>query len=809
MSNEGIDNNNHNEEEEKPDYTAEFVILKDNKYPEVSCFFQKYFTMNIIDYNTYHPGCWVNIEDASIDDLPVIQGKPVSSYIEQFVQEFDSVPEQDIFTNVPPVLQAVGAYIINQVPQKMGAPMVTHWEPPICQVAPTVPSLMIFFARILHRLKNPNKFHFFLRAGIFGQLWTAKTCLQNPILMGCTTCTYKGKPGYWAILDREKKFTLYRTGKKGCEIEIEQEIYKTVASPDKTKVTVLDSRHQNLCEFSPTDQATTEFWSIIFSKVKMPFPFFYTNSLEVYPQSYYVAFYHCLTSTDCYLVMSFMKSQIYDLTVWESIVRCFSHAQKLEVLCHAVYSTMFQQGSEPTTMTFFQENHFLLFARAFGRVFWSNYHERFFHKITDLIDSKSNLYSDVDRPDIKVCEKLVFNILNFIMKSDSYIPSEWRLALNILRSYIIVRYNNVATMTLMLSVFFGFGIIYGFFLRPRHFVKGFTMEYFDNLDLLLKMFYVPFTLNIYAGKTRHYAQWNPRLEYNFYPQWYAFLLRISDLPNPITHYSIPSDKLLGYSLNECMKAMINPSFNQISKDLILDTLQAGARSETMPGWLLSITLSRFFLFNFDPQPKVKKQPKISLMLKPVVLPGLPSYSKTGLFIEGRTSIKVKKGKGMIPDVANFDDIVEDEEDYDPFTMKDDGKVKYYLPGSTMELPDTIAETAYWEIPTDSEDPYARPETDKDSTANFRYPRTKLDIQLRGPEITTFKANFNNELNSDDEFGSFIAPKPKKETKKRKSPKHKHKLPEFDESVSDPSIGTETHEFLDTPKEIRTKSNQKN
>ncbi|EAX91143.1 hypothetical protein TVAG_229120 [Trichomonas vaginalis G3] len=790
---------------DQPEYSDAFIILSDDKYPSLSNFYTKYSSMHVIDFSIYHPDCWVNIEEASIDDLPLIQNKSAASYIDDFVTEFDKISREDMFTNVPQILQAVGGFIINQTPPKIGAPMVTRWEPPICQISPTLPSLLVFLCRILHRVQDPQKFFYFLRTGIFSQMWTQKSCLQNPKLMAVTACSIKGKPEYWAVLDRDRKFYLYRVNKKGCELKLEKEISKTVSNSEKTSVTVLDNLHQNLIDFSPLTQATTEFWDIIFTHVKLPFPFFYKDSLEFYPGILYDAFYQSLTSTDCILVQSFMRTDIYDLVIWEGIVKCFQHAQKLEVLLHCVFSLTFQEGSFPTPMTFFQPNHFLLFARAFGRNFWSYYHEHFFHKIVDLIDSKENLTDQYDQPNIRECEKLVFSVLKYIMAGYSYIPPEWRLALNILRSYINVRYNNVGTLTLMLSIFFGFGMIYGFFLRPYHFVKTLKMQHPKNLDTLLNILYVPFTLNLFGGETKMYYQWNPRLEFNFYPQYYAFLLKISDL-NFEVRYGMPDNKSLGYSIHNCMKAMFCQKFYDVLKDSISKVITANTVAETMLGWSFTIVLSRFFLRIYDPQPKIKPK-KIVQLLKPVVLPKMPTYAKTESSYS-KKAIRIHSGRGITGQVTRFDDIKEENDfgdDIDPFTIRDDEEVDYFVP-SAMQLPEFQMETPFWDMPSDSDVPQLPPGADKDSTRNFRYPQSKFDIQARGPaKVMRFNANITDfrQDNEDEEFG-FAANNKNEKTNDQKQNYHS-KSPKKVKAIP---ISHDTLTNEDKPKKMYKKVSKK-
>ena len=675
-----------------------------------SKFYTKNLETKIIDYSNFDQNAWIKLEDASISDLPLLNNHNVLDLIEQFCKEFDMLPKEELFTNVTPLVADMGAYLCQCVIAKVAYQLAVLWPPAIPRIHPSIPSFIILLSKILHQSSDPTKFIYFIMTAFFSRMWTQKSCLINQYLVSICTCKYKNDTDCWALIDRDRMFKLYRAKKDGVEEKIKCQITKCYANTEKTKIIVLDINQRNVCEFEPLEKDQIQLWDLIYSRQKVPFPFYLTSFQESFPPTAYWAFYNCVTSNDDIIVTAIMKTDLYEPDIWESLVRIFCYAQKLQFLIETVYLNTFNDTFEMTNESFEKPNHFILFARGIGKVFFQEYYDNFFNKIAQLIDFHDDLeLTDISLVDVKLCEKVFFNVLKYLMMSSYAIPIYWRQAMNILRTYLDTKYNSMSKTALGLSAFFGRGIIVSFFKENEDFLKESSICHPENFPVFGYLLSLPFCFNVYGGTTANFIGWNRRLECHFFPQYFKFLLNISDLKQEVPFYT-PEEKSFSFAIDCIMRQLVNTDFAAQVKSVIVNYMDSNARGQTLSGWNLACLCSNLFQHSYDPIEKTKKKKKAVVKTDPVKLPALPIFQQIGKGANGGGRGMGGSGYPHISfeqnaSVANDDKSIEGTGGggMDPFKI---GKnPTFYLPGkersvnfgdspTKMRLPDMPPSSKY-------------------------------------------------------------------------------------------------------------------
>ena len=290
-----------------------------------SSFYQNNLSKKVIDYTKFVENTWVNLEETSISDLPLLNNSGIADQVEPFCKEFATVERSDIFTNVPNLVADFGGYLCQCVVGKTSYQVAVQWPPLIPKIHPSIPSFLVLLARILKRTDDTFKFYYFMIAGFYQNIWTQKTCLQNQILISVCRChTGKKEKDSWAIIDRDRNFYLYDIDNKKCVEKTTCQLTKCYSSTDKKTINILDVASRVACKFTPFEKEQIQLWDLIYSRQKVPFPFYFSSAAEVFPDIMYRAFYYTITSNDTIIPHAIMKTDMFYPEIWESLIKCFS-----------------------------------------------------------------------------------------------------------------------------------------------------------------------------------------------------------------------------------------------------------------------------------------------------------------------------------------------------------------------------------------------------------------------------------------------------------------------------------------------------
>ncbi|EAY06710.1 hypothetical protein TVAG_211620 [Trichomonas vaginalis G3] len=755
---------------------ADVEIDDQEGFATPSKFYQSIQDKKMIDYTRYDPNCWVNFEDYTIAELPLLKDQSIATFLDDFCQLFEEVEQDRIFTDVPDLVADVGCYFCELVPNKQAYQVAANWPPLIPQGSLFMNSIIYCLVRILHSLTDQSKFFHFIKYGFYKKVWTSKSCYTNQYLLSVCRATYKENPNYWAIINKDRQFKLYEIKDDKCEEKMSETILKAYVRTKEKIVEIVNIDQKTACVFQTHSGEQAVFWETLYSRQKIPFPFFMFESADAYPDVMYRAMYNMFTANDSVLLWSFLNSNKLEPKIWESLVYIYAHAKKMIFLAEGVFAHTFNDDFEFNIDSFSIPNHFTLFARAIGKVYFSKYNDEFFNKIISLID----YHDDIDAADISLVDEstmcnLLFNVLKYIVQGYAYVPKEWTYVLNILRQYVNVRYNSQALTLLAISKFFCKGILGSFFSENVKFIKGLSLAHPQLFSIVGYLLSVPFDFCIYSGPTEKFNSYNQRLEQHFFPKFNEFLWRISDFIEPF-EFDIPDNKKISYSCHILLKHFMDRDFNDLIRAEFVRQMDDKTRIATLPAWNLCIILSNCFVHSTDPSEFVKKK-KEGVTVKPLVFPqNLPTYGASyGSYVnakefssfakKGNTKKKENEGesrrRGMASTIHKQENkIVAEEGDdktIDPFsdTMPE-----------TLELPDLPAAKRWKPTTLSDTDEESQSDVPKNKLKNDKRKRDRKhqNKEKHGGSIISFNSKLE-ESRSDDidqefeqEFRS-IAPKP--------------------------------------------------
>lgn len=725
-----------------------------------SKFYEDLLPKVMVDYTRFDPTNWANFEDYAVTELPLLNEQSVLLYLDQFCQDFNETPQETIFTDVTDVVADVGQYLCELIPSKSAYQIACNWPPLLPNTSPYQNAIISVILRILRNITDQTKFYHFIKFGFFKKIWTTKSCFTNQYLVSVARVKYKGKDNYWAMIDQDRLFKLYEIkdpqtvknnkDKSGCEMKICGNILKAYVSVKENNCEIVDVNNKTLCIFSFVGKELPQFWEFLYTRQKIPFPFYMQDSADFFPDEVYEAMHNMVTANDSVVLNSLLNSDMFEPKIWEALVRVYAHARKTIFLVEGITAFTFNDDFEFNVDSFDVPNHFVLFCRAIGKVYWKNYMDEFMNKIVALVDYHDDIDSaDVALIDETVAQSIVFNVLKYIVQSHSYVPKEWSYAMNIIRQYCNVRYNSQAKTLLSLGIFFK-SIIYSFFKENTKFSKGMNLAHPENFPMIGYLLSIPLQFCVYSANTQRFAGWNKRLEKHFFPKYAEFLFRISDFKETEFEFEIPDNKMLGYSVKNLLKYFMTFDFNEKLKQELVRQMDDKSRIATLPGWNFCVVLSNLFVHMTDPSEFVKKK-KEPIVLKPISLPkNLPQYGANYVTnanlsdFRQLTQTKQKKRTGENRRGMGIDINKPDENEEEKFVIPDFEEIP------TLELPDLPA-AKRWKPTTLSDS-----DAVSDSTSDIDYrPKSKYRSKKDNRKKPKRKEIDNRSTGSIISFGARI------------------------------------------------------
>ena len=603
---------------------SNFYIRKEN---EVITEFGSFDLPTHMRYNTKNGR---NINIRLLEKLPQINSKDILDIVPSFVEAFNDVPYEYLFTdNCPQIVVEIGDYLQKNSHSNICLSLCMYWPPVVSKYSDNVEPFIVLCLILLNSVNDPIKFLEFIKRKIFPKI-TSDTCFKNSQIIAQSMCRIDGKQSFhWAVLSRNQSFSMYEIAKNECKEKIKEFISKILVEKEQKVINVIGHNGKKLVSFRPTDDDHVLCWNDYDKNI--PYLLYLSTSASEFPEIFYKSIYEALVSSDFLVIKAFMKSDILSIETWVSICRMFIHVGKLHNLCTAVFLYQFEIKSVFDTSFWERDSHLKLFLKAIGMIYFRKFYENFFQRIVAKLDTQVIFDPDdlasVNRRNL---EALVFSTLKNILLCEYYIPEEWKFVANILRECIKVKYNSVSKLVLALSGFFGRCIITESLADMDFFMPGIPLNKKKSLIYIANILKVPFSLNIYQKDNSICVSWNKRLEKHFFPRYYEFLISISDFDNIGFEAStgvsqIDEKKYLAHSVKIVIQNILGEKMSQSYKDVVTESVSNNSLTATVSGIRLAIFLSNFFYHIYDPVKNVYKRKKLRTKIDPVSLPHLPMF----------------------------------------------------------------------------------------------------------------------------------------------------------------------------------------
>jgi len=586
---------------------------------------------SVTNYGLFDGSCPINFQGANYDLLQLYEEVKPIDYLSIFAREFSTINWEDLLSQSNSKVVSFFGYLTTCINTKMIFPLSAHWPPLLPRVHDTIEPFGCLIARIPSQVTNPDLFIRAICRSIFPKVWTVKSCFVNSALLAISKCTIPGSAhNFWAVLDKEKTFKLFKIGSKALGEHFSCIPSKVCASPDRKTIHVLDANSIVVSEFVPIEADHIDLWDVLYTKTKIPFPVFFSTSEKFFPDIMYKAFYLALTSNDQFILQAILQCPDIDENIWKNNYYIYSHNKRITTLIQNVVISELSPQNIDVFHIFDQSSHFKSFLQAFAQFNLMPYCDSFLFKIIQLIDGHNDLnITSWETCNFAIVEKLFFNVLKLISQSIAFVPNQIKHLCSILRSYTSIRFNNRTSVFLIMAGFIGKLCIIPVLNNPNTFWPNIVIQNPQNLQSLAKLLEVPFSGSIFEGQFSMFAGWNKRLEKHAYPQLDSFLFALGDFKSP-QDYPIPNNDVLGLALDSVMRYVIEKAKPYL-RGIIISSSDPKIQFESVPGWNLAAFVSDCYSKNFDKTisvsvPQKQNKPRGPSKAPPLKLPSLPMFT---------------------------------------------------------------------------------------------------------------------------------------------------------------------------------------
>jgi len=572
------------------------------------------------------------IDSIDYKQLPEFQNKPVIDYYKTFVSEFNKLKDEELI-NPPASIQEFIQYLTTKIVQKACFGIASSWPCTLSNIHPTIEPFVGLLVKILNEVSDYKKLMKFLSFSLFPKIWTIKSCFVNPYLLSICKCFYIKKPGYWALVEKEtKEFQLIHKIKETITVVIKGIITGCILSPNGQSV-IVQGENWTICEFTPCENEQLLLWPKIFDKKKVPFPLFMSSDMNYYPEVYYNAFYSAITSNDLLILRAIIKSSLkIDYQIIESLGNVFLYGNRVHFLLESVFGMEFEKKEI--------DIHSVLQSDSLIKYLWVFFASKFMQSYISGFISKLILFIEQSKG---YSEALVFNVIKYITMSFAQIPREIHYFVSVLKSFIIIKFNNKGSYYQIVGGLFG-EFICKIFDNPNEYISTAVTKHVElkRISTILKAVFIgtiPELLNKDEVKKR--------LEQHTFKQIEAFLFSLGDFIDPIIKMNTPSKDDLGKSLDKLMHFILKQP-NSLSM-VIQESGLPEPKYSTQIAWNFITYLIDFFescidsistdikyekkavvheVHNTKPIASSAKKTAAPSLIPKISLPKLPMYNKS-------------------------------------------------------------------------------------------------------------------------------------------------------------------------------------
>jgi len=498
----------------------------------------------IIDFMKVIESDFVSItnEEMELPNMP--QDKRVSEILDHFIDDFDKVGIDDIFSYKSEHISDFLDLIQQNVSIKACNSLSMFWPPILPTYLPHLKYILGIMIQSVRMTDDPEKMLRFFSAGLFPKLWNPQNALSNKVLSAFGKC--KGDKfsleNVWATLDSKKVLRIYQI--EDCQVLFDCVVHSFDVKPNG--IVIQDKNHKEAFFLSFNEIEMTNYWKNVLDGALVPFPLFFSQPIESFPEIILTSFFESCTTND--MTLARCIAQFKNERMIEFLYNILSYAGKSSLFFTNIFSVIFEDQNIEIKDLLSKDSLFSKVISIVFKKFGKDYITSFVTKLLQYIDSK---YYISIRPDnenhMAEIEQFFFSVVKYIVNSADIIPPQIRFVANIIRTYLPIRFNKKQYLVQMLQYFFFDSFLLKLLQNPEQNKLIPKMNHPKQLQTLVPLLVDAFHLDS-ENHNPFFEKWSERIQYHTKNSILEFYYSIGDINS-------------------------TPEFSQISKPELITSLQ--------------------------------------------------------------------------------------------------------------------------------------------------------------------------------------------------------------------------------------------
>ena len=541
------------------------------------------------------------VEGTDFSSLPKLGQKTLDELWDDLQNVFDSQKMAALFDNSsePQLLIDFRGYLREILPLSDLQRMTAYWPPVVPAENALQRAICLWLIKFIHYSSHPHRVVHWLGRAINPGDYSS---MDNSILSALSLCKLKGKTKksdkfYWALLDKDRRFTLSKI-EDGSLVPFTP-FRADGITVDKGVVSVFHG-DQKAREFVPVDEGQALLWVRAMEPDHDPFPLMFCSIEKPLPNEFLCSFYEALTSSDLIVAKVLVSYEVTKVTaegypVMEALLDVFSHAGKVNQLLQVLVG--YEMGKPELTNNSVLRvncnltNMFKVFFFRYGKDYYTNVVKpiiRYVDKIGDIG------WANPSKADLNRAFSVVLSVLKIILESGPLVPPHLRHMASVLKELVTIRFNDKQATYNALSGFFLLRFVNGIIVDQRQFDPSFQPK--DMCGVLVPfsqvMQYI-FNLIPFYGKMEMMNVWNDRLIKHVFPKVMDWVMSIADYEENAVYEPPDESRLTGaLELIISVVARSQKNFERIYRESA-----AVQREWTVGGWSFATFLASYFKQN--------------------------------------------------------------------------------------------------------------------------------------------------------------------------------------------------------------------
>jgi len=538
------------------------------------------------------------------NNLPLFRGEIFSEItMNEIISCFISHGFSQLISSPSSLLVDFAEYIKNAF-NPFWSSILYYWPPIITNPSNEAKSVTSLLLLILTRLRSPKSLEFINWLSVYAipSRITIQKHGSDPIIKACCLCHRKRKMFsehrfFWAILDANKHFSLFRIEDGSILNHMECEVDSIILSRSKKTIKIISSSNEILKRFVPVDNFQSILWENALTPNPFPFPSCLSSCVKPVPELLIIALNSELCKDDMIIVKAltdYNVSRVVDgLPLAEALFDVFAYSGKVNQLLIELSQNEFS-FPELTHNTVLRGNsHLTNMFKVFFNRFGVKYYQKYLKQVIKYIDHKGDIGLKTPvTADSQKAQTMVFTIFDSLFTSLKYVPTEIRHFGSILKTFSAIRFNSKQAAYNTLSGFFCLRFFSAILSNPKSFDPSIELQndFLKVLVPLAQLLMNPFNLIDLQQKYEVFNSWNDRLRKHVHPKLVEFVFSIGEI-DTMPEYTPPSKERLREALETILDEIgkTKGAFSEKYRSL----LQSNNEKSSL-GWCFASFLSSYF-----------------------------------------------------------------------------------------------------------------------------------------------------------------------------------------------------------------------